>query len=108
MTRIFYELVRGLRRRRRCRQQTSRPRALAEHPYAAEIAACRGWVFINCSSFNDPRIPDGEIGPQCDAIRDSGLQVLAMDDRYVYCDDGERYPVRVPRRATSACPDLTA
>lgn len=77
----------------------------AEHPYAAAIAAAKQthpMIFINCSSrgsaFAGRPIPDGELGPQCDALRENGAGVLAMDDRYVYCDDGERYEWRRPAR----------
>lgn len=77
----------------------------AEHPYAEEIMAFRksgGNLFLNCSvqgrTFDDHPLPDGEVGYQCDAIPD-GVRPLAIDDRYVYCDDGERYPTRPPRSA---------
>lgn len=49
----------------------------------------------NCSWNGEP-IPDGEFGPQCDAIPEDVIP-LAMDDRYVYGNDGERYEWRRAR-----------
>lgn len=95
----------SLLKRLRTRKQISGLRELAErsaHPYAAEIAATGRCVIINCrvsnATFNGRPIPDGEFGPQCDAIRENGAHVIAMDDHYVYCDDGERYKWRAPKR----------
>lgn len=75
------------------------------HPFAAEIAACRHrGVFVNgiargCT-FTDAdgtvgAIPDGEMGPQCDALQDSDVPV-AQDEHWLYLEDGRRLPLRRP------------
>lgn len=97
--------------RLRQRAEVERMRTLAvqaRHPYADDIAKAKAKrnikmlnnTVIGGSFLIDGHtipIPDGEFGPQCDLPE--GVCSITQDERWVYADDGERYPIRQPRRS---------